>query len=206
MEKAIPAAEAKTNFGALLEKVQREPLTISKKGRPVAVLMSMDEFETHQRLKLEQLRREVQCRACGAGSRQGGERRGRLRGHGSRTRRLIPRHNFTKRALSDLREIARYTRETWGLERARLYREELDLGIQKLALSPGMGRVRSDVAPSVRSFPIARHVAFYAEREGGITVLRLLHSSRDVARAFSDDESWGGTSHLATGIRQVGLA
>ena len=61
MEKAIPAAEAKTTFGALLEKVQREPLTISKNGRPVAVLMSMDEFDTHQRLKLERLRREVQA-------------------------------------------------------------------------------------------------------------------------------------------------
>ena len=61
MEKAIPAAEAKTNFGALLDRVQREPLTISKKGRPVAVLMSIDEFETHQRLKLEKLRREVQA-------------------------------------------------------------------------------------------------------------------------------------------------
>ncbi|MDE0367458.1 MAG: type II toxin-antitoxin system Phd/YefM family antitoxin [Gammaproteobacteria bacterium] len=61
MEKVIPAAEAKTNFGALLEKVQREPLTISKKGRLVAVLMSMDEFETHQRLKLKQLRLEIQA-------------------------------------------------------------------------------------------------------------------------------------------------
>jgi prevent-host-death family protein len=61
MEKAIPAAEAKTNFGALLDRVQREPLTISKKGRPVAVLMSIDEFEAHQRLKLEKLRREVQA-------------------------------------------------------------------------------------------------------------------------------------------------
>ena len=61
MGKAIPAAEAKTNFGALLEMAQREPLTISKKGRLVAVLMSMDEFEAHQRLKLEQLRREVRA-------------------------------------------------------------------------------------------------------------------------------------------------
>ena len=60
MEKGIPAAEAKTNFGALLEKAQREPLAISKNGRLVAVLMSMDEFEAHQRLKLDQLRREVQ--------------------------------------------------------------------------------------------------------------------------------------------------
>ena len=61
MEKSTPAAAAKTNFGALLEKVQREPLTISKEGRLVAVLISMDEFETHQRLKIEQLRREVQA-------------------------------------------------------------------------------------------------------------------------------------------------
>ena len=61
MEKGISASEAKTKFGELLERVQREPLTISKKGRPVAVLMSMDEFETHQRLKLEQLRRAVRA-------------------------------------------------------------------------------------------------------------------------------------------------
>ena len=101
----------------------------------------------------------------------------------------MPRYDFTKRALDDLRKIARYTRETWGQRQARLYREELELGIRKLALSPGMGRVRADVAPSVRSFPIARHVAFYVESEGGITVLRLLHPSMDVARAFPDDES-----------------
>ena len=101
----------------------------------------------------------------------------------------MPRYDFTKRALADLRDIARYTRETWGQRQARLYREELELGIRKLALSPGMGHVRADVAPSVRSFPIARHVAFYVEGEGGITVLRLLHPSMDVARAFSEEQS-----------------
>ena len=61
MEKPIPAAEAKANFGALLEKAQREPITITKKGRPVAVLMSLEDFEAHQELKLERLRREVQA-------------------------------------------------------------------------------------------------------------------------------------------------
>ena len=50
----------------------------------------------------------------------------------------MPRYDFTKRALADLRDIARYTRETWGQRQARLYREELELGIRKLALSPGM--------------------------------------------------------------------
>lgn len=55
----IPAAEAKTNFGALLDKAQREAVTISKNGRPVAVVMSAAAFEEQQQFKLDALRREV---------------------------------------------------------------------------------------------------------------------------------------------------
>ncbi len=55
----IPAADAKTNFGALLDKAQREPVTISKNGRAVAVVMSATAYEDHQRVKLELLRQEV---------------------------------------------------------------------------------------------------------------------------------------------------
>jgi len=55
----IAAADAKTNFGALLDKAQREPVTISKNGRAVAVLMSVEAFEEHQRVKLQLLREDV---------------------------------------------------------------------------------------------------------------------------------------------------
>lgn len=99
----------------------------------------------------------------------------------------MPRYDFTRQALADLRNIVRYTRESWGRKQARIYREEIELGIQKLALSPGLGRVRSDVAPSVRSFPIARHVAFYVESKGGITVVRVLHPAMNVASAFPEE-------------------
>jgi toxin ParE1/3/4 len=90
--------------------------------------------------------------------------------------------NFTALAAKDLRDIGRYTRKTWGLEQARRYREELELALQKLALTPSMGLPRLDIAPRVRSFPVASHVAFYVARRGGITVLRLLHPRQDVAR------------------------
>ena len=103
---------------------------------------------------------------------------------------MIPRYDFTLRALADLRDIACHTQRTWGHKQAQLYREEVELGVQKLALSPGIGRERADVGSSVRSFSIARHVAFHIENDdGGITVLRVLHPNMDVARAFSDDES-----------------
>lgn len=55
----ISAADTKTNFGALLDKAQREPVMISKNGRPVAVVMSADAFEEQQRVKLEFLHREI---------------------------------------------------------------------------------------------------------------------------------------------------
>jgi len=59
MMDTILAADAKTNFGALLDRAQRGPVMISKNGRAVAVVMSAEAFEEHQRLKLEVLRQEV---------------------------------------------------------------------------------------------------------------------------------------------------
>jgi prevent-host-death family protein len=56
----IAAADAKTNFGALLDKAQRGPVMISKNGRAVAVLMSAEAYQEQQQLKLERLRREIQ--------------------------------------------------------------------------------------------------------------------------------------------------
>lgn len=61
MAKTLPAAEAKTNFGALLDTVRREPVTISKNGRPVAVIMSIEDYEQHQALSLDRLRAEIQA-------------------------------------------------------------------------------------------------------------------------------------------------
>ena len=59
MEK-IGAADAKANFGALLDKVQDGPVMISKRGLAVAVLISAQEYRDEQQWKREVLRREIQ--------------------------------------------------------------------------------------------------------------------------------------------------
>ena len=41
----IAAGEARANFGELMDTAQREPISIEKHGRPVAVLMSAIEYE-----------------------------------------------------------------------------------------------------------------------------------------------------------------
>ena len=47
----MAAKEAKDSFGILLDTAQREPVTITKKGREVAVLVSREEFERYQALE-----------------------------------------------------------------------------------------------------------------------------------------------------------
>lgn len=45
------AKEAKDNFGRLLDEAQRRPVTIQKKGRNVAVVLSMEEYNLLEALE-----------------------------------------------------------------------------------------------------------------------------------------------------------
>ena len=55
----IASTKAQKSFGKLLDTAQREPVTIQKKGRPVAVLISMDEYDDLQRIKFEKLKADI---------------------------------------------------------------------------------------------------------------------------------------------------
>jgi prevent-host-death family protein len=59
---ALSANEAKTQFGDMLMKVQRAPIQINKNGKPVAVVISVDEYQSMETLKL----RLLQTRATSA--------------------------------------------------------------------------------------------------------------------------------------------
>ncbi len=56
---ALSANEAKTQFGDLLLKAQRAPVQINRNGKPVAVVISMDEYESIETLKLRLLQSRV---------------------------------------------------------------------------------------------------------------------------------------------------
>lgn len=59
--KSFSAHEAKARFGALLDAALREPVTIEKHGRPVAVLLSTEDYQELETIKLERLRAEIQA-------------------------------------------------------------------------------------------------------------------------------------------------
>lgn len=52
---ALSANEAKTHFGDMLLKAQRAPVQINKNGKPVAVVISAEEYQSIEALKLHYL-------------------------------------------------------------------------------------------------------------------------------------------------------
>ena len=56
---ALSANEAKTQFGDLLLRAQRAPVQINKNGKPVALVISMDEYDNIEALKLRLLQSRV---------------------------------------------------------------------------------------------------------------------------------------------------
>ena len=62
--RTLTANEAKTHFGDLLLKAQSNPVQINKNGKPVAVMISVDEYRHIEALKLQVLQfRAAQARA-----------------------------------------------------------------------------------------------------------------------------------------------
>lgn len=61
---SLSANEAKTHFGDMLLKAQRAPIQINRNGKPVAVVVSAEEYESLEALKLRLLQsRAVQANA-----------------------------------------------------------------------------------------------------------------------------------------------
>jgi len=87
----------------------------------------------------------------------------------------VPRLRFSRRADSDLLEIARYTLRQWGREQARVYVEGLESCCRMLAENPSLGRRCDEVRPGLRRMEHGKHVVFYRLEPEGIIVSRILH-------------------------------
>lgn len=71
-----------------------------------------------------------------------------------------------------------------SLEQADRWIDNLDEKLKLIATQPLIGRARGELAAGMRSFPFGRYIIFHAPVDGGIDVVRVLHSARDVDAAF----------------------
>lgn len=82
-------------------------------------------------------------------------------------------------ARCDLAEIWAFIADDNELAADR-FAAVLEHKLTLLASQPQMGRLRPELLPQLRSFPVGRYVLFYLPRADGIDVLRVLHGARDI--------------------------
>ena len=89
----------------------------------------------------------------------------------------------TAQAQEDLVEIWVFIAED-NPSAADRFIETIDQKCRLLAGSPELGQSRGELAASLRSFPVGNYTIFYRPIEGGIELIRVLSSYRDIPSLF----------------------
>lgn len=88
---------------------------------------------------------------------------------------------LSESAKKDLLEAWLFIAEE-SMDAADAVVEAIQQEAQILSLQPLMGRLRSELAEGVRSWPTStRYILFYVPAKDGVTVLRVLHHARDIS-------------------------
>jgi toxin ParE1/3/4 len=95
----------------------------------------------------------------------------------------MPAVHLRPRARNDIFDIWDYIADDSEAQ-ADAFVDRLDTNFQLLARQPELGRIRTELAPGLRSFPVGRYVVFYELMQDGIAVVRVLHSARDLGAQF----------------------
>ena len=90
-------------------------------------------------------------------------------------------HRLSRQAESDLADIWHYiASESGSVEVADLFIDSITSRFLLLADHPYVGRLRDDLRPGLRSFPLGQYVIIYRIDGADVLVLHVLHSRRDI--------------------------
>lgn len=105
----------------------------------------------------------------------------------SRTERIEPATiALTRRALSDVREVERYSVAQWGRKTAGKYLDDIETALDRLAENPALLRQHPEFAAGIYFYRIRSHFLVCDYREKTIVVLTVIHSSMDLPSRLSE--------------------
>lgn len=99
----------------------------------------------------------------------------------------VPLVRITPRAREDLKNIGRYTEQTWGKPQRNLYLRSLETRFKWFAVNPLLGRHRREICEGYCSFPEGQHVVFYLIGSESIEIIGIPHKDMDTISYFSEN-------------------
>ena len=93
------------------------------------------------------------------------------------------RFRVTRDAESDLDEIWLHIARD-NVDAANDLVEALTTRFPLIAATPQMGRARDELKAGLRSHAVGRYVIYYRQAPGRVSILHVVHGSRDPKRVF----------------------
>lgn len=87
---------------------------------------------------------------------------------------------LTERAMSDLREVERYSIAEWGRRVADKYLRDIEFALDRIRENPDILRLEPEILPGLQFYRVRKHllVCFCTERL--VIVLTVMHTSMDL--------------------------
>src|SRR5262245_33532229 len=90
---------------------------------------------------------------------------------------------LTPEAEDALQDIAHYSMERWGEERARDHIARIREACIRLVENPSMGRLRRKFSSvEFREIQVGSHIVIYAARPADVLIVGVLHAAMDLPR------------------------
>ncbi len=86
----------------------------------------------------------------------------------------MSRVTFSPAAIADIDGIWDYTAETWGVDQADRYTDDIRDACKDLARGTKQGRT-ADVRDGYLKYAVGKHFVFFVGTGDGIAVIRVLH-------------------------------
>lgn len=90
----------------------------------------------------------------------------------------MSRVTFSPAAIADIDGIWDYTAETWGVDQADRYTDDIRDACEELAVDSKKGRA-VDVRDGYLKYAVGKHFVFFVMAGDGIAVIRVLHQQMD---------------------------
>ncbi|MGB0747490.1 MAG: type II toxin-antitoxin system RelE/ParE family toxin [Magnetospiraceae bacterium] len=94
---------------------------------------------------------------------------------------------MARRAAEDLLEIASDTVKTFSPKQAHVYRDDFNDCFANLAANPRLGRNQDHLRLGLRQIAQQSHAIFYAETDGGILIVPILHRAQEPLRNIAEE-------------------
>jgi toxin ParE1/3/4 len=104
------------------------------------------------------------------------------------SRRTSSKLLLTRRALRDIQGISDYSTERWGKRIAGRYLDEIEAGLERLKLNPGLSKPEPDFHPALTFYRVKKHLLVCDARPESIVVLTIVHSGMDIPARLAELE------------------